>query len=200
MWQRIIVGAAGAGAAEDAAFGDDLAAEVDAFAAGVAEDAGALEARQVLGQEADLDPLDGEELCGGEDAVGLKLLEGGFFEMGEELRGAVFAGFKGRNANGFAGFQIAKRSGHFSVIQEFEGAFSEAAAGDDADGVGGAAVDFDEGDEALAVGAEGVAEAEEGESVDGHADAEDLSGAEVAVGGAGEFFVFGEGFQHGAAP
>jgi len=166
----------------------------------VAEDAGALKAGQVLGQEADLDPLDGEEFSGGEDAVGLKLLEGGFFEMGEELRGAVLAGFQGRKANGFSGFQIAKRSGHFSVIKKLEGAFSEAAAGDDPDGIGGAAVDFNEGDEAFAVGAEGVVEAEEGEAVDGHADAEDLAGAEVAVGGAGEFFVFGERFQHGAAP
>jgi hypothetical protein len=197
MWQRIIVAVPGAGPAEGAAVPEDLAAEVDALAAGGAEDARAFKAGQVLGKDADIDPLDGEELFGRQDAVGFHLLEGGFFEVREELGGAVFAGFESGDADGFSGFEITKSGRHFAVIEEFKGAFSETAAGDDADGVGGAAVDFDEGDEAFAVNASGIVEAEQGEAVQGHADAEDLAGAEMAVGLAGEFFVFGESEQQG---
>jgi hypothetical protein len=195
MWQRIIIAVPGAGPAEGAAVPEDLAAEVDALAAGGAEDARTFEAGQVLGKDADIDPLDREKLFGRQDAVGFHLLKGGFLEVREELGGAVFAGLESGNADGFPGFEIAKGGRHFAVVEEFEGAFSEPAAGDDADGVGGAAVDFDKGDEAFAVGAFGVVEAEEGEAVEGHADAEDLTGAEVAVGLAGQLFVFGESEQ-----
>ncbi len=71
-----------------------------------------------------------------------------------------------------------------------EGALAEAAAGDDGDGIGGAAVDLDEGDEALAVGVEravgemagaGVVDVEMVEGEHGHAHAEDLTGAEMAM-------------------
>jgi hypothetical protein len=47
--------------------------------------------------------------------------------------------------------EIDEGGGHFSPVAEFQGALAETASGDDGDGVGGAAVDFYEGDEALAV-------------------------------------------------
>ena len=71
-----------------------------------------------------------------------------------------------------------------------EGSLAEAAAGDNRDGVGSTAVDLDVGDQALAVGVEGavgemtgagVVDAETREGEHGHANAEDLAGAEVAV-------------------
>ena len=65
----------------------------------------------------------------------------------------------GGNANGFAGTDVDEGGGHLAPVAELEGALAEAAAGDDADGVGGAAVDFDEGDEAFAVVAARVVDA-----------------------------------------
>ena len=71
-----------------------------------------------------------------------------------------------------------------------EGSLAEAAAGDDRNRICCTAVDFDESDEALAVGVEGavgdvagagVVDAETREGEHGHANAEDLAGAEVAV-------------------
>ena len=90
--------------------------------------------------------------------------------------------FAGGEANGAAGFQIDERRGDLAPVAKLEGALAEAASGDDADGVGHAAVDFDIGDEALAVFAVRVVEAEQFEAEHGHADAEDLSGADVSVG------------------
>ena len=81
--------------------------------------------------------------------------------------------------------EVDEGGGHLAPVAELEGALAEAAAGDDGDGVGGAAVDLDEGDEAFAVGIDeafGVVDAEALAAEHGHADAEDLAGAEVAVG------------------
>ena len=52
------------------------------------------------------------------------------------------------------GIEVDEGGGHFAPVAEFEGAFADAGASDDADGVGGAAVDFDEDDGAFAVGVE----------------------------------------------
>jgi hypothetical protein len=81
--------------------------------------------------------------------------------------------------------EIYECGGHLSPVAELDGAFAEAAPGDDGDGVGGAAVDLDEGDEAFAVGPLGVLDAEALAAEHGHADSEDLSSAEVAVGDLG---------------
>ena len=89
--------------------------------------------------------------------------------------------FFGGDADGFAGFEIHEGGGHLSPVAEFQGALAETASGDYADGVGGAAVDFYEGDQALAVFAAWVFDAEFGQAQHGQADAQDLSGAEMAV-------------------
>ncbi len=101
--------------------------------------------------------------------------------------------------------EVDEGGGHLAEVAELEGALADAGGGDDGDGVGGAAVDFDEDDEALAVGVEGAvgegaeagvvdAETEEGEH--GHADAEDLAGAEVAMGEFGVVEEIVEGRGH----
>src|ERR1700738_2685664 len=58
--------------------------------------------------------------------------------------------FRG-DADGFAGAQVDEGRGHLSPVAKFQGALSETASGDDGDGVGGAAVDFDERDQTLAI-------------------------------------------------
>src|SRR5260370_42474090 len=86
--------------------------------------------------------------------------------------------------------------GHLAPVAELDGALDKAAAGDDGDGVGGAAVDFDEGDEALAVlwidEAFGVVDAEALAAEHVQADAEDLTGATMAV---GDFGFVAEGVE-----
>ena len=77
--------------------------------------------------------------------------------------------------------EIHEGGGHFSPVAELEGALAEAAAGDDGDGVGGAAIDFNEGDEALAICAPGIVDSKAFKAEHGHTDAEDLAGAEVSV-------------------
>ncbi len=91
------------------------------------------------------------------------------------------------------GREVDEGGGHLAPVAELEGALAEAAAGDDADGVGSAAVDFDKGDEAFAVAAAGLVDAEALAAEHGHAYAEDLAGAEVAVGGFGLLEEIGEG-------
>src|SRR5260370_42046387 len=87
--------------------------------------------------------------------------------------------------------------GHVGAVAELDGALAKAAGGDDGDGVGGAAVDFDEGDEALAVlwidEAFGVVDAEALAAEHGQADAEDLTGAKRAGGDFGFVEEGGEG-------
>ena len=186
----------GAGFAEDFSVAMDFAVVVDAFAADFAGDAGGFVAGHLAGVDGDGDPLFAEEICVGEFAVGEHLLLVLVFDVGVEVAGALLGGFEGGDADGFVDggvalwrerrSQIDEGGGHLAPVAELDGALAEAAAGDDGDGVGGAAVDLDEGDEALAVfgidEAFGVVDAEALAAEHGHADAEDLAGAEVAVG------------------
>ena len=186
----------GAGEAEALAVAVDEAVEVDAFAALGAEDALAFVARELAGWEGHADPGFGEEVGVGEVAVGLHLL-GVLFEAGVEFFGEVFGGFEGYDAEGLVVVvaeglvEVDEGGGHFAKVSEFEGSLADSCGGDYTDGVGGTAVDFYEDYEALAVGVEGavgegslawVVDAQAGEREHGHADAEDLAGAEVAVG------------------
>ena len=173
-----------------------LAVVVDAFAADVAGGAGGFVAGHLARMDGNGDPFFTEEIFVGELAVGEHLLLIFVFDVGVEVAGALFGGLEGGDADGFVDGGVAVLSylssevdescGHLAPVAEFDGAFAEATAGDDGDGVGGAAVDFDEGDEAFAVlwvhQAFGVVDAEALATEHGHADAEDLAGAEMAVG------------------
>ena len=178
-------GGVGAGEAEALAVAVDEAVEVDAFVAAVAGDAGAFEAGEFAGGEGDADPGFGEEVVVGEVAVGFHLLRI-FVEVGVEVAGEGFGGLEGYDAEGFVGVrfelgvEVDEGGGHFAEVAELEGSLADAAAGDYADGVGCTAIDFYEGDEALAVGVEGavgegagagVVDVEAVEGEHGHADA-----------------------------
>jgi hypothetical protein len=160
----------------------DLAVIVDAFTAAGADDAGGFVAGHLAGMQGDADPLLGEEVGVGQFAVGEHLLLVLVFDVGIEVAGPLFGGLAGGDADGAVGGEIDEGGGHLAPIAELEGTFAEAATGNDGNGVSGATIDLDEGDEALAVGAFGVFDAEAGATEHGQADAEDLSGAEVAVG------------------
>src|SRR5580692_9078549 len=144
-------GGGGAGLAEGAAILEDFAFEVDAFATLGTDDAGAFEAGKIFWADFDFDPLLVEENVVGKLGVGF-LLAVFFVEFGKEFAGGLLGRFFGGDANGASGLQIAEGGGDFAPVAEFEGAFAEAAIGDEGDCVGNAAVDFGEGDNAFAFG------------------------------------------------
>jgi len=197
----------GAGLTQCFAFGRAaFAGETDAFSTAGTGDARGFEAGHLFRAEGDADPLRGEKFLVGELAVGAHL-GGVFFHLRIKFVGAGFGAFESGDADGAgsgkirlrrfgggAGAEVDEGGGHLAPVAKFEGALAEAAGGDDGDGVGGAAIDFDDGDEALAVGVEGavgemagarVVNVEPVKGEHGHADAEDLAGAEMAVSGFG---------------
>jgi len=118
------------------------------------------------------------------------------FERGKHFDGTLLGIFAGDDADGARGSHIDESGGHFSPVQKFESSLAEAAIGDESDGVRHAAIDFDVSDDALLF-ADGVFDAELAETEHGEAHAEDLSGADVAVGDGGVFEVLVEGFHFG---
>jgi len=179
--------------AEGAAFLEDFAFEVDAFAALGADDAWTFEAGKIFGANFNFDPLLVEEDVVGKLGVGF-LLAVFFVELGEEFTGGLLGRFFGGDADGTSGLQIAEGGGDFAPVAEFQGALAETAIGDERDGVGDAAVDFGKGDDAFAFG-DGIGDAEFAKAVEGETNTEDLAGTEMAVGDGGEFEIFGEGFH-----
>src|SRR5262249_14300790 len=79
-------------------------------------------------------------------------------------------------------FDINEGRGHLAPVAKFQRPFAQAAAGDDHDGVGSAAIDFDKGDDALTIFALRIFEAELAEAEHGQAHAEYLARAKMAMG------------------
>ena len=142
--------------------------------------------------DGDADPLLGEQLGVGQFAVGEHLLLVLILDLWVEFAGALLGGFDCSNADAFIdrgavgqwierGIEIDKCGGHLSPVAEFEGALAETATGNDGDGVGGAAIDLYEGNEALAVGGARIADVESLAAEHCEADAENLAGTEVAM-------------------
>jgi hypothetical protein len=90
--------------------------------------------------------------------------------------------FFGRDADCFARFQINKCSCDLSPVAKLQGALAKAASSDDGNRVGHAAIDLDVGNQAFAILAAGIVNAQQFEPQHGHAHTEDLSGAQVSVG------------------
>jgi hypothetical protein len=192
----------GAALAEDFAVASNLAIVVDAFAALGAGDAGGFVAGHLAGMNEDCDPLFAEEIFVGEFAVGEHLLLIFILDVWVKIAGTLFGRFECGDAEGFVDRSVVDRRegqrqidegcGHLAPVAELDGSFAEPAAGDDGNSIGGATVDLDEGDEALAVDAFGVVDAEAFAAEHSHADAEDLARAEMAV---GDFGFVEEGFE-----
>jgi hypothetical protein len=139
----------------------------------------AFEAGEVFGLDFDFDPFFVEEDFVGELGVGF-LLAGLFVHFREHFAGGLLGGFFGGDADGAARFQIDEGGGDFAPVAKFQGALAKAAIGYHCDGVGYAAIDFDVGDQALAIG-DGIIDTEFAQAQHGQADAEDLASTEVAV-------------------
>jgi len=186
----------GAGLAENLAVAMDFAIVVDAFTADLTGDASGFVAGHLARVDRNCDPLFAEEVRDGEFAVGEHLLLILVFDVGIEVAGSLLGGFQGGDSDAFvdggAAFggqrrsQVDEGGGHLAPVAELYSAFAQAAAGDDGNSVGGAAVDFNKGDQTLAVfwidQAFGVVNAEALTAQHGQPDTKDLTGAEMAMG------------------
>ncbi len=173
--------------AECAAMEDDLTPIIDALAALLAGNPWAFESGKLVWRQRDFDPRDGEELIVREFAVSGHLLLVLIGDGRKAIPCKLLGAFAGGEAN--AGIQIIperslkvdKGRGHLAEIKKLKSALAEAAAGNHADRIGCATVDFYKGHEALALSPARVCDAQQRTCVHGHADAEDLARAEVAV-------------------
>src|SRR5262249_17969815 len=101
----------------------------------------------------------------------------------------------GKAAATFCELEIAECGSSLAEVAKFERTFAEAASGDDADRVGHAAVYLDVGDEALAVAADWVVEAEKAHAHQRHSQAQNLASAEVPMRNSRQLFVLAHGKQ-----
>ena len=141
----------------------------------------------------DFDPFFAEKNVVRELRIGLLLA---FFswKLWKKLPSGLFGGFLGGDANGASGLQVTKGGGDFAPIAELKGALAETAISDESHSVSDAAINFDKGNNALAIG-DGIVNAEFLEAEHRQADSEDLAGTEVAVSNSGEFKIFGQRFH-----
>lgn len=138
-------------------------------------------------------PLLAKELGVGKLTVGEHLLLILVLDVGVKIARSLLGRFKRSDADALVGegavfkwcqgrVEVNKGRGHLSPVAELESTLAKAASGYHRDGVGGATVDLDEGDEALAIGGARFGDTKPLTPEHSEADTEDLSGAEVAVG------------------
>ena len=160
----------------------NFALEVDALAANFTHYSFAFVAGKFFGRQINFYPLQREKIIIRDFAVGehlLLILVGDFWMHSP---GESFRRFFGGDADGVAVSEVDECRCDLAPVAELESALAETAASDHGNGVGGAAVDFDEGDQAFAVFSARVVYAEFVQAQHGEADAEYLSGAKMAVG------------------
>src|ERR1700728_330733 len=103
--------------------------------------------------------------------------------------------FFGCDAHCFAGVHVHERGRNFSPVAKFQSALAQAAAGDYGNGIGGTAIDLDEGNKSFAVFTARIVDAEFTQAEHRQAGAENLPGAEMSVGLLGIAEVFVEGLH-----
>src|SRR5262249_24881086 len=158
---QLIVAFAGARPAQDPAVLDDFALETDALSTLCARYPRRLITRHVLGAEPHPNPLDVEQLFVRHLAIGAHLLRVLVLNLGIHVARGQLGALLSCHSNGAILPQIAKRSRHLAEVAKLQRPLTQPAAGDDGDGVGGAAVDLDEGHQALAILAGRVVDAEQ---------------------------------------
>ncbi len=128
-------------------------------------------------------------------AISQHLLAIFVFNLGMHLPRQRLGRLFGRDAHGFAGAYVDEGGCHFAPVAELQGALAETAAGNHGDGIGGAAVDFHKSNQAFAVLAARIVDAELCQAEHGQAHAENLAGAQVSVGLFGVAQIFVERFH-----
>jgi hypothetical protein len=107
--------------------------------------------------------------------------------------------FPGSNADRAMSFDIHKGRCHLAPVAKLERALAQPASGDDANGIGSATIDFDEGDQALAITSPWLLQAEAAAPEHCQTDTQNLPSAEMSVGNPGfleKIIERGQGFRH----
>ena len=159
-----------------------VAVVIDALTAKGTECAFRFVAGKFIFVERYLHPLLAEKNVRWQFAIGQHLLLILVVDFRVQLTRSFPGGFASRDAHGAAAFDIDKRRRHLAPVAKLQRAFAETAAGDDGDGIRGAAVNLHEYDQALAIFSARIGQAESSASQHRHTHAEHLAGAEMAVG------------------
>ena len=141
------------------------------------------------------DPLFAEKIRIRQLSVRKHLLLILILDLRVKIAGPLLGRFKCSDAEGFVNrrltlrgkgrVQIDKGSSHLAPVAEFNGPLPQPAARHDANGVCGAAVNLDKGDQALAIRTFRVIDPKTLTAKHRHPDAQDLTGAEVPMGNFG---------------
>jgi len=158
-----------------------VAAKIDAFSAALAEDSFSFVAGQVGWIHLDANAFNTEKLIIHQLSIGKHLLLPDALDFGMKLPGQVTGVFKRNNPHPFAARKVDERGRHLSPIAELQGSTAETTAGYHADGIGGTAVNFNERDQALAIGAQRIGNAESLKPEHRHAHTQNLAGAHVTM-------------------
>jgi hypothetical protein len=172
---------------------------VDSFSTLLAGDAFTFVSGKLPGVERYLHPLLVEQVVVAHLAVRRHLLQVLVFYFGVQLASQVLGSFPGRDADSAMGFKVHKGGRHLAPIAKFKRTLAQTATGDHPNGIGGAAVDFDEGNQAFAILASWLLDAQAVASEHCQTDTQHLPGAKMSVGNSGFFKKIIEsrhGFQH----
>jgi len=159
----------------------NFSTEVDALAARLARHALAFVSRKLFWRQIHFDPLRGEETVIRNFPISEHLLLVLICDLRVHLAGQGFGRFFRRDSDGSAGVDVDKGCGHFAPVAKLQGTFAQSASCDDADCVRGAAVDFNESDQSLAVFSMRIIDAELLQAEHGEAHAKNLPGANVSM-------------------
>ena len=161
----------------------DKPAEIYAFSAAWTDRPLPLFAGKIGIRDGYLHPTFPKQLVNWEFAIGVHLPAALALDLREQAIRTLTGAVEGDDPDGALILDIDECRCHFAPVSEFERAFAEPAAGYEADGISGAAVDFDVSEKALAVGTMGVGYCQPLKTKQGHAHAEYLPGAQVPVRG-----------------
>src|ERR1700722_241210 len=124
---------------------------VDSFSTLLASDAFAFISGKFSGVECYLHPLLVEQIVVAHLAVCRHLLHILVLYFRVQLASQVLGRFPGGYADSAMGFEVHKRCCHLAPVPEFERSLAKPATSDHPNRVGGAAIDFDEGNQAFAI-------------------------------------------------
>lgn len=169
--ERCVVAFAGARSAEDLSLLSNLATEIDSFAAVFAHDTLALVARQFFRRQVNLDPLNLEELFVTHFAVSEHLLLVLVVKFWMHAPRQLLGRFAGGDSDGAIVREVDEGRSDLSPIAKLKSTFTQAAAGNYGDGIGGATVDLDKSHGALAVATTRIVDAQFPQPEHRHSDA-----------------------------
>ena len=140
--------------------------------------------------ECHLHPLLIEEVFVPHLAIRGHLLQVLVFYFRVQLSGQRLGRFARGDADCAMGIEVHEGRGHLAPIPKLERPFTQAATGDDADGIGSASIDFDEGDQALPIPSPRLLNSQARASQHGQPHPQHLPCAQMSMGDPGFFEQF----------